>query len=204
MIKPGSALLPNTYEQNTQLKQQNAALAISVQKKADEVRAYEEREQDLSQVLQSIAVELPQCNIEFALPVSQKLRRVVDRAKALGETVARMDEEVEKMKADHEVQITELEARVWDTSQTDQKVRAESLRLTTEQMQYRIDEAQLVITDATNTWAELDELLEKVEIQQSIQQIENTATVMKVEIKGLAALQKMRKTKEMNCLQQEA
>ena len=40
-----------TYKQNTQLQQQNAALAISVQKKADEVRTYEEREKDISQVL---------------------------------------------------------------------------------------------------------------------------------------------------------
>ena len=33
-----------TYKQNTQLKQQNAALATSYQKKADELRTYEERE----------------------------------------------------------------------------------------------------------------------------------------------------------------
>ena len=50
----------------------------------------------------------------------------------------------------------------------------------------------------------MDQPPEKVEIQQNIQQIENTAVAMKEEIKGLAALQKMRKTKEMNCLQQEA
>ena len=106
----------DTYKQNTQLKQQNATLAISVQKKADEVRTYEEREQDLSQVLQSIALELPQCNIEFALPVPQKLRRVADRAKALEETVARMDKEVANIKADHEFQITELEAHIRDTT----------------------------------------------------------------------------------------
>jgi len=193
-----------TYQQNMQLKQQNAALAISVQKRADEVRTFEEREQDLSQVLQSIALELPQCNIEFALPVPQKLRRVADRAKALEETMVRMDEVVARMKAEHEVQITELEARIQDTSQADQKARVEALRLTSAQMQSRIDEARLVLTDATNTWAELDEPPEKVEIQQSIQQIENTAAAMKEEIKGLAALQKMRKTKEMNCLQQEA
>ena len=67
-------------------------------------------------------MELPQCNIEFALPVPQKLRRVADRAKALEETVVRMDEVVARMKADHEVQIIELEARVRDTSQVDQKV----------------------------------------------------------------------------------
>ena len=66
-------------------------------------------------------MELPQCNIEFALPVSQKLRRVTYRAKALEETVARMDEEVARMKADHEVQIAELEARIRDTSQADHK-----------------------------------------------------------------------------------
>ena len=81
-------------------------------KKTDEVRTYEEREQDLSQVLQSIALELPQCNIEFALLVPQNLRRVVDRAKDLEETVTRMDEEVARIKADHEVQIAELEARI--------------------------------------------------------------------------------------------
>ena len=93
--------------------------------------------------------------------------------------MARMDEEVEKMKADHEVQIIELEARVRDTSQADQKARVEALRLTSTQMQSRIDEARLVLTDATNTWAELDEPQEKLEIQQSIQQIENTAAAMK-------------------------
>ena len=63
-----------TYKQNTQLKRQNAALTTSYQKKADELRTYEEREQDLSQVLQSITLELPQCNIEFALPIPQKVK----------------------------------------------------------------------------------------------------------------------------------
>ena len=55
-------------------------------------------------------------------------------------------------------------------------------------MQSRIDEARLVLTDPMKTWAELDEPPEKVEIQQSIQQIENTAAAMKEEIKGLVAL----------------
>ena len=61
-----------TYKQNTQLKQQNAALATSYQKKADKLKTYEAREQDLSQFLQSIALELPQCNIEFALPIHRR------------------------------------------------------------------------------------------------------------------------------------
>ena len=77
----------------------------------------------------------------------------------------------------------------------------EAFRLTSAQMQSRIDEARVVLTNAMNTWDELDEPPEKVEIQQSIQQIENTAAAMKEEIKGLEALQKMRKTREMNSLQ---
>ena len=60
-----------------------------------------------------------------------------------------------------------------------------------------------MLADATNTWSELDEPPKKVEIQQSIQQIENTTAKMKEEIKSLVALQKMRKTMEMNRLQQE-
>ena len=57
-----------TYKQNTQLKQQNAALATSYQKKADELKTYQDKDQELSQVLQSIALELPKCNIKFTLP----------------------------------------------------------------------------------------------------------------------------------------
>ena len=92
-----------TYKQNTQLRQKNAELTASFQKKAEELRTYEEREQDLSQALQSIALELPQCNIAFVLPLTQKVRRVAERAKALEETVTKMEE-------DHKAQITELEA----------------------------------------------------------------------------------------------
>ena len=40
-----------TYKQNTQLRQKNAELTASFQTKAEELRTYEEREQDLSHVL---------------------------------------------------------------------------------------------------------------------------------------------------------
>ena len=184
--------------------QKNAALATSFKKKVDELRTYEEREQDLSQVLQSIALELPQCHIEFALPLLQKVRRVADRAKALEETVARMEEATAKMEEDHKAQIDELEARARDTSQADKQARVEAFRLASAQMQSPIDDALSVLNDATDTWSDLDQPPEKVEIQQNIQHIENTTAAMKEEIKSLAALQKMRKTKEMNRLQQEA
>ena len=82
-----------TYNQNTQLIQENAELTAGFQTKVEELKQYEEIEQDLSQVLQNIALELPQCNIEFSLPLTQKVRRIADRAKALEETVVKMEEE---------------------------------------------------------------------------------------------------------------
>ena len=92
-----------TYKKNTQLRKQNAELTASLHKQTEELRVHEEKEQDLNQVLQNIALELPQCNIEFALPLTQKVRRIADRAKALEETVTKMEE-------DYKAHIVELEA----------------------------------------------------------------------------------------------
>ena len=80
--------------------------------------------------MHSIALELPQCTIEFTLPLPQKVRRVADRAKALEETVTRMEETVAKMEKDHKAQIVELEARPPGTPQVDKEARVEAFRLT--------------------------------------------------------------------------
>jgi len=106
-----------------------------------------------------------------------------------------MDEEVARMKADHDAHIAELEARAWDTSQAEQKARIEAFRLTAAQMQSRINEATSVLTDAMSAWSELDEPPQRVDIQRNIQVIENTTMAMKEEMKSLAALQRIKKDK---------
>ena len=78
-------------------------------------------------------MELPECNIEFALPLTRKVRRVADRAKALEETVGKMEE-------DHRAHIAELEARAPGTPQVDKEAREEAFRLTVTQMTSRIDD----------------------------------------------------------------
>ena len=133
-------------------------------------------------------MELPKCNIEFTLPTPQKLRRVADKAKALEETVVRMDEEVARLKEEHKEQIAEIEARLRDTAEADQKERVESFQLTSAQVKSRIEEAVSILKEATDTWAKLDEFPERAAIQQNIQRVEATATAMKEEIKSLAAL----------------
>ena len=72
-------------------------------------------------------MELLQCNIEFALPVPQKLRKVADRAKALEEIVAQLEETLAKREEDHKAQIVELEACPPGTPQAEKEARIEAL-----------------------------------------------------------------------------
>ena len=51
------------------------------------------------------------------MPLTQKVRRIADRAKALEETVVKMEE-------DHKAQIAELEARAPGTPDADKEARA--------------------------------------------------------------------------------
>ena len=67
-----------------------------------------------------------------------------------------------------------------------------------------LDDAQSLLDDATKTWSELEELPDRLDLQQSIQNIENAVAAMKEEFKSLGALAKMKRTIEMNRLQQEA
>ena len=68
-------------------------------------------------------------------------------------------------------------------------------------MKSRIDDTQSLLDDATKTWSELDDLPDRLELQQSIKNIEKTTAAIKEEVKSLGALAKMKKTMEMNHLQ---
>ena len=70
-------------------------------------------------------------------------------------------------------------------------------------MKCRIDDAESLLADATKTWSKLEELADRLELQQSIQNIENVVAAMKEEVKSLGALAKMKKMTEMNHLQSE-
>ena len=95
-------------------------------------------------MLQNITLDLPKCNIDFSLPLPHKVRRIADRAKALEETMAKMEE-------DHKVQIAELEARAPSTPEADKETRAQAFRLTSTQMKSCIDDAESLLADATKT-----------------------------------------------------
>ena len=106
-----------------------------------------------------------------------------------------------KMEEYHKVQIVELEAQAPGMPEVDKEARTQAFRLTSTQMKCHIDDADSLLADATNIWSELEELPDRLDLQQSIQNIENAVAAMKEEFKSLGALAKMKKTTEMNHLQ---
>ena len=160
------------------------------------MRQYEQREQDLSQVLHNITAKLPQCNLEPELPVTQKVRRIAEREKALEEEKAKLEE-------DYKAQIAELKARVPDTSEADKEARTQAFKIVATQMKCRIDDVESLLADVKRTWSELEELPDKLDLQQSIQNYEKTIAQMEEEAKSLGALAKMKKKTELNQLQQQ-
>ena len=105
------------------------------------------------------------------------------------------------MEEDHKAQIAELEARPPGTPEADKQARAQAFRLASTQMKSRIDDVESLLANATKTWSELDELPDRLELQQSIQHIEKATAAIKEEVKSLGALAKMRKTTDMNRLE---
>ena len=125
--------------------------------------------------------------------MTQKVRRIADRPKALEETVVKMEE-------DHRAQIVELEDRALGTPQVDKEVREEAFRLASTYMKSCIDGVHSLLAEVMKTWLELNELPNRMELQQSIQNIEKTTAAIKEEVKSLGALAKIKKTTEMNHL----
>ena len=109
-----------------------------------------------------------------------------------------------KMEEDHKAQIVELEARAPGTPEADKEARAQAFRITSMQMKCRINDAVSLLADAMKKWSELEELPNRLDLQQSIQNIENAIATIKEEVKILGALANMKKMTEMNRLQQEA
>ena len=72
------------------------------------------------------------------------------------------------MEEDHKVQIAELEAPAPGMPEADKEARVQAFRLTSMQMKCCIDDVDSLLADATKTWSELEELPDRLDLQQSI------------------------------------
>ena len=95
-----------------------------------------------------------------------------------------------KMEKDHKAQIVELEARAPGTPKVDKEARAQAFRITSMQMKCRIDDVESLLVDATKTWSELEELPDRLDLHQGIQNIENAVAEIKEESRAQDLLQR--------------
>ena len=185
-----------TYEHNALLSSDNVQLIAQHEEKSAQLNQYVQREQDVSLVLENIAAELPQCDIKPELEITQKIRKIAERAKAL-------DEEKNKMEEEYKAKIAALEENRPLTQEEIQEARVQAIRIVQTQMQSRVEATEAILEDASKTWLELEELPQKKELQQHIRHFEDAIAKAEEEYKGLNALAKMRKKGEITKFQQQ-
>jgi hypothetical protein len=185
-----------TYEQNVLLSNDNVQLIARHEAESAQLTQYVQQEQDVSLVLKNIAAELPQCDIRPELEITQKIRKIAERAKAI-------EEEKKKMEEEYEARIAALEANKSPTPEEIQEARVQAFRIVQTQMHCRVAAAEAILEDASKTWLELEELPQKAKLDQHIKHCEDAISRAEEEYKGLSALAKIRKKGEITRIQQQ-
>ena len=111
-----------TYAQNVILSNENVQLIARHEAESAKLSQYVQREQDVSLVLENIAAELPQCDIKPELEITQKIRKIAERAKAL-------DEEKSKMEEEYKAKIASLEENWPLSAEEAQEARVQAIRI---------------------------------------------------------------------------
>ena len=86
----------------------------------------------------TICVELPNCPIDQSAPLAQKFKIVAGRTKEL-------ERYIEKMDAEHQKRIAELEARQPSTPPTEREARALELKAAVEQIEVQVTACQTLL-----------------------------------------------------------
>ena len=97
-----------------------------------------------------------------------------------------------------------LEASQPPNPEAAQEERVQAFRIVETQMKCRVEEVEAILTDATKTWQELEQLPQKTELQKSIQYFEQAIARAEEEAKTLGPLAKMRKKTKITQFQQQA
>ncbi len=109
-----------------------------------------------------------------------------------------------KMEEEYKTKIDELEEKQPGTPEKDKEARVQAFRIVATQMKCWVDDAESLLADVTKTWSELEELPDKLDLQQSIQNVEKAIVDAERETKSLGALAKMKKKTKITQIQQLA
>lgn len=165
----------------------------------------EYEETQFKQSIEDLYVELPQCNISSDAMFPKRVQRIVAREKSLEETI-------EKMKAEHEACIEEIEVECKDRivdldtkaprmPPMEHEAQVVKLEGCGETIDSRLVEMQELLNEATHTWTTMEEIDGLVEVHTLLQKNQQKFDELIVTRKDFFALECMMEMKESTKLQ---
>ena len=151
----------------------------------------------MARVLDEACRSLPGFDIQVEEEPEKRIAKLKDYAQ-------QNRSEIEKLKAEHEAQIVELQLRIiLEIPLEVREKRRGDIQASAANISDLMSSAAKLLEENVDAWTKLQENLEVEKLQETIKQRQAELDTVKVEIKTLPPMQKMLKVKQSKELQQE-
>ena len=185
-----------TYQANEELRKTTRELKREERTLSAQAEQRQKEEAEQEQAIATIYAELPNCPIDQSTPLAQKFKIVASCTKEL-------ERYIEKMDAEHQRRIVELEARQSSMPPEERKARAVQMKAIAEQMEIQVTACQTLLEKTTVMQAQMEDIPTVVDIRRDIQGAQEKLTKINEEIGALTPLQKLVRLKETRHLQED-
>ena len=179
------------------IRKQNDSLAAQLEAAEQRKKDAERKRITLVRVLDEACLSLPHFDIQLVEEPEQRIARLKDYAQ-------QPRRKIEKLKAEHETQIAELQLRIPPESPPKAKEqRRADIQASAEKISNIVGSVAKLLEDSVETWTTLQEHPRIGQLQETIRQWQTELNAVKEAIKTLPPMEKMLKVKRSNELQHE-
>ena len=174
---------------------QSESLAMQLEEAEQKKREAESKQAALARVLDEVCRSLPDFDMQAEEESEQRLAKLKDYAQQSRSLI-------EKMKAEYEAHIMELQLRI--TPESPPKVREQrrrDIQASATKISDLVTNAAKLLDESINAWKKLQENPKVEKLQETIKQRQTELDAVKAKIKTLPPMQKMLKVKRSNELQ---
>ena len=197
----------NTYQRNEQLTKANDQLQAQHDGIKVELMKQQYEESQFRKAIEELCEQIPQCSLSPNDSLPQRIERIVAREKDIDESMEKMKAEHEariaEMEVEHKDHIKELEARRPRTPPKDREKRKKAIQGFVRDIAQHIEEAQKLLEVASASWQAMDEFDDLVAACDEIQETQKQVDTISMSMKALPAIEKMLKMGEMQKLQEK-
>lgn len=118
----------------------------------------------LTQMIEDLYAELPQCNIQPETLLLQKVKIIAAIAKDLEETIEEMD-------AERKARIVELEANALGTPSEECEERTQAFQAFSTTIVKHLEDAQKLLDETTNTWTIMNDIKDPVNVPKQFRKL---------------------------------